>query len=166
MKFGQKIFLMSFILIIIAINGIGIIMINHTYKENIEAEIDKNMLQINSIMTEIDAGINTLSYVANTYRENNVNIKVYSQGKMVYTNFKEEFPDIEDKLITDEDKKAIEEVTEEIIDIENSDLNVEENNDVRVYIEENKLFMKMTKEGKILITLSDISKVNDLKKSK
>ena len=43
MGFGQKIFLMSFTLIIIAINLIGVNMINYTYQSNIEKEIDKNI---------------------------------------------------------------------------------------------------------------------------
>ena len=119
MKFGQKIFLVSFTLIIIAINGIGIIMINNTYKANIEKEIDKNMIQINSIMTEVEMGISSFANIANMYWQNNVNIQLYSQGKMVYTNFEQEYPEIEEKLITDEDKttwKELEEIGEINID--------------------------------------------------
>lgn len=168
MKFGQKIFLVSFALIIIAINGIGIIMINHTYQANIEKEIEKNMIQINSIMTEIDAGINSLAYIASVYRENNVNIKLYDQGKMLYTNFKEEYPEIEDKLLTPEDRKTIDEIIENVSYEQKYGVNVgesseKEDNKVSVYIEENKIFMKMRKDARVIITLSDISKVNDMK---
>lgn len=92
MQFGQKIFLMSFILIIIAINAIGISMINYTYESNMEAEIDKNMIQINNIMSEVANGIDNLSHVANIYLKNNVHIEYYDEGKRVYTNFKEEYP--------------------------------------------------------------------------
>ena len=57
MGFGQKIFLMSFTLIIIAINLIGLNMINYTYQSNIEKEIDKNMIQINNIVNELQYGM-------------------------------------------------------------------------------------------------------------
>ena len=57
MRFGQKIFLIAFILIIISINLIGIIMINYTYQMDMEKEIEKDMIQINSIMAEVENGI-------------------------------------------------------------------------------------------------------------
>lgn len=173
MKFGQKIFLMSFILIIIAINGIGVIMINHTYQANIESEIDKNMIQINSIMAEMERGdgLNNLSNIASVYWLNNVNMKLYYQGKMIYTNFEEEYPEIEDKILTKEDKETISELEVEEMYIEESHNAAIENkekgkkNNITVYIEENKIFMKMRKDANTIITLSDISKVNDMKES-
>lgn len=173
MKFGQKIFLMSFILIIIAINGIGVIMINHTYQANIESEIDKNMIQINSIMAEMERGdgLNNLSNIASVYWLNNVNMKLYYQGKMIYTNFEEEYPKIEDKILTKEDKETISELEVEEMYIEESHNAAIENkekgkkNNITVYIEENKIFMKMRKDANTIITLSDISKVNDMKES-
>lgn len=168
MKFGQKIFLVSFVLIIIAINGIGIIMINHTYKANIQKEIEKNVIQINSIMTEINAEMNSLTYIANVYWKNDVNIKLYEQGKMIYTNFDEEYPEIEEKLLKSKDMVITNEV-EEKSNVESKKINVLENKEekediIKVYIEDNKLFMEMREGTKELITLADISKVNDMKK--
>lgn len=92
MQFGQKIFLMSFALIIIAINAIGISMINHNYEANMEKEIDKNMLQINNIMSEVENGIDNLSHIANIYLKNNMHMEYYVEGKKLYTNFKTEYP--------------------------------------------------------------------------
>ncbi len=180
MKFGQKIFLVSFILIIIAMNGIGIVMINHTYKANIQKEIEKNMIQINSIMTEINAEMNSLAYIANVYWKNDVNIKVYQQGKMIYTNFSEEYPEIEEKLLKSKNTTEIEKI-EEKPNVQNGNINIRDNeaedgktnrkenktekeDKIKVYIEDNKLFMEMIEDTTELITLSNISKVNDMKK--
>lgn len=171
MKFGQKIFLMSFVLIIIAINGIGIIMINHTYQANIEKEIDKNMVQINSIMTEIESGdgLNNISSIASVYLTNNVNMKLYYQGKMIYTNLKEEYPEIEDKLLVEEDKRIVNKelisgwLVEERHNVDLIDIEKSKQSNIMVYIEEDKIFMKMKKDDKVIITLSDISEVNNMK---
>lgn len=181
MRFGQKIFLVSFALIIIAINGIGIIMINQSYKENVQREIEKSVIQINSIMTEINAGMNTLAYIGSSYWKNNVKIKLYDQAKMIYTNFKDEYPEIEDKLLTQEDKKTLDELIEEmaiekdgaaqekgktnaayLINVGGGSTKSEENN-IKVYIEDDKLFTKLRRNTKVIITLADISKVNDMK---
>lgn len=99
MQFGQKIFLMSFVLIIIAINAIGISIINHTYESNMEKEIDKNMLQINNMMAEVQNGIDNLSHIGNIYLKNNVHMEYYEEGKKLYTNFKEEYPRSRRKII-------------------------------------------------------------------
>lgn len=99
MQFGQKIFLMSFVLIIIAINARGISMINHNYESNIEKEIDKNMLQINNIMAEVENGIDNLSHIGNIYLNNQVHMEYYQEGKKVYTNFKIEYPRNRRKII-------------------------------------------------------------------
>ena len=113
MGFGQKIFLMSFTLIIIAINLIGINMINYTYQSNIEKEIDKNMIQINNIMNELEYGINNISMLGNTYLKNNVNIEIYGEGGRIYTNFKEDYLKIlEEKIFDEEDKLTYTELSE------------------------------------------------------
>lgn len=158
MQFGQKIFLMSFTLIVIAINTIGIIMINYTYESNIKKEIDKNMVQINNIMSEVEKGIDNLSHIGNIYLSNNVHIEYYEEGKKVYTNFKEEYPEIEEKLLTEEDKMT----SIEIYHIEAKLYGFDENY-ISVYIENNKLFMKMRKNAQVIITLSDISEINNQK---
>lgn len=99
MQFGQKIFLMSFALTIIAINAIGISMINHNYEANMEKEIDKNMLQINNIMAEVENGIDNLSHIGNIYLNNHVHMEYYQEGKKLYTNFKTEYPRNRRKII-------------------------------------------------------------------
>lgn len=164
MGFGQKIFLMSFTLIIIAINLIGINMINYTYQSNIEKEIDKNMIQINNIMNEFENGINNeLSQIGNIYLKNNVRIELYSEGERVYTNFKQDYSNIlEEKLFEEEDKMTSEELYEKYKYGTRQDLETEKK--ITTYIEENKLFMKIRKYKKVVVILSDISKINNMKK--
>lgn len=164
MGFGQKIFLMSFTLIIIAINLIGINMINYTYQSGIEKEIDKNMIQINNIMNEFENGINNeLSQIGNIYLKNNVRIELYSEGERVYTNFKQDYSNIlEEKLFEEDDKMTSEELYEKYKFGTRQDL--ESKKKITTYIEENKLFMKIRKYKNVVVILSDISKINNMKK--
>lgn len=164
MGFGQKIFLMSFTLIIIAINLIGINMINYTYQSGIEKEIDKNMIQINNIMNEFENGINNeLSQIGNIYLKNNVRIELYSEGERVYTNFKQDYSNIlEEKLFEEDDKMTSEELYEKYKFGTRQDLESEKK--ITTYIEENKLFMKIRKYKNVVVILSDISKINNMKK--
>lgn len=164
MGFGQKIFLMSFTLIIIAINLIGINMINYTYQSNIEKEIDKNMIQINNIINELQYGINNISMLGNTYLKNNVNIEIYDEGRRIYTNFKEDYSKIlEEKLFIEEDKMTNEELHNKYNEY-NNDEQYETDGNITTYIEGNKLFMKMRKYTNVVVIMSDISKINNMKK--
>ena len=49
MKFSQKIFIMTFILIIISINMIGFLVIRNNHRVNIDSEISRGIAQINQI---------------------------------------------------------------------------------------------------------------------
>lgn len=161
MGFGQKIFLMSFTLIIIAINLIGINMINYTYQSGIEKEIDKNMIQINNIMNELENGISNLSQIGNIYLKNNVNIEIYNGGRRIYTNFKEDYSKIlEEKVFNKEDKMAYDEFHDQYAENEK----FETDGLIITYIEDNKLFVKMRKYTNVVVIMSDISKINNMKK--
>lgn len=161
MGFGQKIFLMSFTLIIIAINLIGINMINYTYQSGIEKEIDKNMIQINNIMNELENGISNLSQIGNIYLKNNVNVEIYNGGRRIYTNFKEDYSKIlEEKVFNEEDKMAYDELHDQYAEYEK----FETDGLITTYIEDNKLFMKMRKYTNVVVIMSDISKINNMKK--
>ncbi len=164
MGFGQKIFLMSFTLIIIAINLIGINMINYTYQSNIEKEIDKNMIQINNIINELQYGINNISMLGNTYLKNNVNIEIYDEGRRIYTNFKEDYSKIlEQKLFIEEDKMTSDELHDRYSEY-NQQEKYETDENITTYVEGNKLFMKMRKYTNVVVIMSDISKINNMKK--
>lgn len=161
MGFDQKIFLMSFTLIIIAINLIGINMINYTYQSNIEKEIDKNMIQINNIINELEYGINNISMLGNTYLKNNVNIEIYDEGGRIYTNFKEDYLKIlEEKIFDEEDKLTYTELSDKYAESEK----FETDGIITTYVENNKLFMKMRKYTNVIVMMSDISKINNMKK--
>lgn len=182
MKFSQKIFLISFILIIIVINIIGIVMINYTYKLNIEKEIEKSISQTNNIMHELTVYSSyDLSTVANNYLKNGINVDVYINGQRSYTNFKSEDSQIAEGLLTSEDKSKDEGLTTEIDNIENGLLdtdedkitaekksaNIVENSSyieyMDSYIINDKLFMKLKRDNYIVITLSSISEANNMK---
>lgn len=164
MGFGQKIFLMSFTLIIIAINLIGINMINYTYQSNIEKETDKNMIQINNIINELQYGISNISMLGNTYLKNNVNIEIYDEGRRIYTNFKEDYSKIlEEKLFIEEDKMTNEELHDKYNEY-NNDEQYETDGNITTYVEGSKLFMKMRKYTNVVVIMSDISKINNMKK--
>lgn len=159
MKFGQKIFLVSFTLIIIAINLIGIIMINNTYQNNINREIEKNMLQINDIMRTINLNADDISYIGNIYLKNNVRIETYNLGKRTYTNFKDEDSEMAKKIYTEDQRRLPEDYYYVYIDEYYS----KQSEKVESYIKDNKLFMKLTEKPSIVITLSDISQINIMK---
>ncbi len=182
MKFSQKIFLISFILIIIVINIIGIVMINYTYKLNIEKEIEKSISQTNNIMHELTVYSSyDLSTVANNYLKNGINVDVYINGQRSYTNFKSEDSQIAEGLLTSEDKSKDEGLTTEIDNIENGILytdedkitaekksaNIVENSSYTEYMDSyiinDKLFMKLKRDNYIVITLSSISEANNMK---
>ena len=164
MGFGQKIFLMSFTLIIIAINLIGINMINYTYQSNIEKETDKNMIQINNIINELQYGISNISMLGNTYLKNNVNIEIYDEGRRIYTNFKEDYSKIlEQKLFIEEDKMTNEELHDRYSEY-NQQEKYETDGNITTYVEGSKLFMKMRKYTNVVVIMSDISKINNMKK--
>lgn len=182
MKFSQKIFLISFILIIIVINIIGIVMINYTYKLNIEKEIEKSISQTNNIMHELTVYSSyDLSTVANNYLKNGINVDVYINGQRSYTNFKSEDSQIAEGLLTSEDKSKDEGLTTEIDNIENGLLDTDEDkikaekNSANIvenssyieymdsYIINDKLFMKLKRDNYIVITLSNISEANNMK---
>lgn len=172
MKFSQKIFLISFILIIIVINIIGIVMINYTYKLNIEKEIEKSISQTNNIMHELTVYSSyDLSTVANNYLKNGINVDVYINGQRSYTNLKSEDSQIAEGLLTTEDK-----IKEEVLSTDTEKIkaeanyintNITENNSyveyMDSYIIDDKLFMKLKRQNYILITLSSISEANNMK---
>lgn len=172
MKFSQKIFLISFILIIIVINIIGIVMINYTYKLNIEKEIEKSISQTNNIMHELTVYSSyDLSTVANNYLKNGINVDIYINGQRSYTNLKSEDSQIAEGLLTTEDK-----IKEEVLSTDTEKIkseanyintNITENNAyveyMDSYIIDDKLFMKLKRQNYILITLSSISEANNMK---
>jgi len=162
MKFGQKIFLMSFLLIIITINVIGIIMINYTYRSNIQKEIDKSLLQTNNIIVSMKENIENLPYISNVYFKSNMNVEMYIYGKRFYSNFNTEDSEIGSTLLTKED----------YFDQQESDFNFDELYEqptssepeyITSYIKGDKLFAKIRSYPYVLITLSDISEVNNMK---
>lgn len=180
MRFGQKIFCMSFALVLIVIQVIGIVMINYTYQSNMEKEIEKNMLQTYTIMRTITEDFQNLSYVATFYMKNNVNMEVYLYGRKSFTNFKEEEEGIENILLTKEDidsglyemnEKYGLEIQAEVDNVAtygNPEILEQYNREssgsiIKFYIQGDRIFMKMREGGLILLMATDIAKVNQMR---
>ena len=69
MKFNQKIFLMSFVLVTIAIYVIGYFMIQNSYKSSLDAQVQESINQINRIYDEIQLnGEVVITDIGNRYR--------------------------------------------------------------------------------------------------
>lgn len=139
MKFSQKIFLMSFILITITISIIGVLTINKNHSTSMNAKIDKGIIQINSIMGNINLyNSNNISVLAGQYLKDNTHIEVYMDGEMIFSNFLKEYSHITEKF----DSK---------------------NNKIQTYIENNILFMQLTQQNYKIITATDITEIDKLK---
>lgn len=116
MKFRYKIFLISFLLIIISINLIGYLIVTNNFKTDVEKEIELNISYIDSIKdTQYSLEvIQTIggslgSYVEpatmifntlNAYIQNEslVNIELYESNEIVFSNFSGIDNDIKEKL--------------------------------------------------------------------
>lgn len=133
MRFGYKIFLMAFTLVIISTTSIGIILINNSYQRNIETAINKNITEIININSTVNSNVSELVYLADNYLTNNMHTKVYNNNDIIFTNFKDYNP-IEDILINSLD------------------------DDIKSYIKNGTLYMAY-KESYIIITKSDISDI-------
>lgn len=139
MKFSQKIFLMSFILITITISIIGILTINKNYKTSVDAQIDKGIVQINSIMGNINFyDLNNISVLAGQYLKDNTYIEVYMNGEMTYSNFLENYAHIKEKFQSEDNK-------------------------IETYMENNILFMQFTQQDCKVITATNISDIEKIK---
>lgn len=138
MKYGYKIFLMAFVLIIISTTTIGISLINNSFNTNINNEIEKNIIEINNIMNSINLDLGSLTYILDNYRFNNTYTKIYLDKDVVFTNFKDNNNEIEAKISKN--------LNEEII----------------TYIKDAKLYMTY-KKNYIVITCSDITDIYNAK---
>lgn len=105
MKFGQKIFLITFVFVAISINIIGIIIINNNHKMRINAKMDSNMQNINNIK-------NTLKFYditnVNLTRRENTYYEISAENNIVYTNIFFDISGIKEKIVPSQDNiKAV-----------------------------------------------------------
>ncbi|MFR2534407.1 MAG: ATP-binding protein [Clostridia bacterium] len=99
MKFNQKVFLMSFVLVTIAIYIIGYFMIQNNHKSSIDAQIQENVAQMNRIYDEIQLnGQVVITDIGNRYKKEDIRLEI-SQGDMIlYTNIVELPEEIKNKV--------------------------------------------------------------------
>lgn len=97
MSFSQKIFVLAFVLIIISVNIIGIRTINYNHENNIKKEVEKIILENNTIATSIlkNKAVNSFEQEKDelvkkldilSINMNNLNIEIYQDGNIIYSN--------------------------------------------------------------------------------
>lgn len=138
MNFGKKIFIMSFVMNVLSIYIIGYCIISNNYKTNIEAQIEKSIFQINTIyhnfiLYQNEKGI---AILANQYRQDNIQMEVNSEEKLVYSNITEDVSNIREKMQSTDDSN------------------------VQVYIEDDTLYMQFRKDTIEILMISNLSKIN------
>lgn len=122
-------------MIIIVVNGIGIILINNSFETNIEQEIEKNIASMNVIMNASYYYTGELTYMIRSYQSSGDHTKIYRDEDIFYNDFSEDLAKIEANLIND-----------------NSEL-------VNVYINNKEMYLSMQKDNyKIIIS----SRIDDI----
>lgn len=137
MKYGMKIFLTTFVLVIISIYVIGSLMIANNYRLAIENQINKNLFQINNIYNNFNLYNNTdwLSAVANQYLKDKVYMKIYSNDELLFSNISEISTNIEKELLDNNENK------------------------LKTYISNKKLYTGLVNNNIMIITINDISDI-------
>lgn len=135
MKFGLKIFIMSFTLVVLAINIIGINLIKNSFNSSLQHVIDKNILEINNLSRTVYLNSSELLSLSNAYLQNKVRSRIYFGDKIVFTNIQEDIEKIETIL-----SKNL-------------------NDNVNTYIENKKLYMTLKKNSYTTYTVTDISSI-------
>ncbi len=88
MKIGFKIFIISFTLVIITVNFIGISIINNNYEIEIDKEIERRVVDINNLMSLTIMNFNNISSITNNYYLNQVYVNIKKDNEIIYTNTK------------------------------------------------------------------------------
>lgn len=135
MKFGLKIFIMSFSLTVIAINLIGINLIKNSFNSNLNHIIDKNIIEINNLGNAVYLNTGELSSLTNSYLQNKVHSQIYFGNKIVFTNMEKNPTIIEELLSNDLDEN------------------------INSYIKDQKLYMALKRNQYTIYTETDISDV-------
>lgn len=103
MKFNQKIFLMSFVLVTIAIYVIGYFMIQNSYKSSLDAQVQESINQINRIYDEIQLnGEVVITDIGNRYRKTDIKLEISQTDKILYSNMVDLQEEIKSKVTPNE----------------------------------------------------------------
>lgn len=126
---------MSFILVIISINIIGIKLINNSVKTNIESKIEKGAIEMNNIVNNLNYGIDDYANAVDTYLLNGTYTKIYYGNIILFTNYQETDTKIEDALLDGL------------------------NNEIRTYIKDKQLYMALKSYNYTVLTCTEISDI-------
>ena len=139
MKYGMKIFITTFILVICSIYIIGTLMIYNNYKTDMNNQIDKNLFQINNIYNNFNLYNNSekLSAVANLYVKDKTYIKIYSNNELLFSNINDIPSDIEKNLLVNNENK------------------------LKTFISEKKIYTGLVYNNIKILTVNDITNIYD-----
>lgn len=102
MKFGQKIFLITFSFILICINIIGIIIINNNHKNNINTKISNDISNISNLVKLLRFyDVNGLN--GDLMRDENLKYEIYEDNNIIFSNLLLNTDSIKEKIKPTED---------------------------------------------------------------
>lgn len=102
MKFGQKIFLITFSFILICINIIGIIIINNNHKNNINTKISNDISNISNLVKLLRFyDVNGLN--GDLMRDENLKYEIYEDNNIIFSNLLLNTDYIKEKIKPTED---------------------------------------------------------------
>lgn len=135
MKFKDKLFIMSLILITLSVSIIGFILIKDNLKKDLKIEISQTNMQINSIYNNIQLyGEKFINLISPEYKD--FKIEIYNDSNLIYTN-----------SMTDNIKD----------ELEKNMINKE--NNINIYISNNNLYMALNKSSFLIIIQKDITQI-------
>lgn len=103
MKFGQKIFLITFAFVTVGINLIGISIINNNYKTQLDSRMNNNISNINNINRALKLYNNTNINI-NTLKKDKTYYELAKEGEILYSNVLFDIEDIKMRIEPEENK--------------------------------------------------------------
>lgn len=103
MKFGQKIFLITFAFVTVGINLIGISIINNNYKTQLDSKINNNISNINNINTALKLYDKTAIDI-NTLKKDKTYYELAKEEEILYSNVLFDIEDVKKQIEPEENK--------------------------------------------------------------
>ncbi len=137
MKYGHKIFIITFILITFSINVIGMIIISNNHKNNIDSQINKGIFEMNTILSGLKIyNIDNLQQCI----PKDVNIEISDSENIIYTNMLYDLSEVKNNIKPEEHK-------------------------IRYYIKDNILYMSSKQDNNEVIITINVSEIYELRSS-
>lgn len=88
MRYKNKIFIVFFVLILISITIVGYLIIQNTFRRNLEMQIEQSISQLNLIYMNYSLyeNIDTMTPIINQYLQQNINIEIRNEDSVLFSN--------------------------------------------------------------------------------